>query len=78
MDPFRLVVDKLREGHKGTVNPEIFTRILISRIPLKTYFDRKISRLWYDSPISIVERVISPFCEDFIFTKLRICEVSRK
>ena len=35
-------------------------------------FDRKILRLGFDSPISVVERVISPFCEDFIFTKLRI------
>ena len=29
-------------------------------------FDWKISRLGYDSPISVVERVISSFCEDFI------------
>ena len=24
------------------------------------------------------DRVISPFCDDFIFTKLRTCDVSRK
>ena len=29
-------------------------------------------------PSSVNDRVISPFREDFIFTKLRICEVSRK
>ena len=38
--------------------------------------DRKISRLWYDLPISVVDRVISPFLDDFIFMKLRICEVT--
>ena len=38
----------------------------------------KISRLGYDWSISVVDRVISPFGEDFIFAKLRICEVSRK
>ena len=38
----------------------------------------KISRLWYDVPISVNDRVISPFRADSIFTKLRICEVSRK
>ena len=37
-----------------------------------------LSRLRYDLPISVIDRMISPFCEDFIFTKLRICEVSRK
>ena len=35
-------------------------------------------RLGYDFPISVNNRVISPFCKDFIFTKLRICKVSRK
>ena len=30
-------------------------------------FDRKISRLWYDSPISVVERVVSPFLRGFYF-----------
>ena len=34
--------------------------------------------LWHDLPISVKVRVISLFREDFIFTKLRICEVSRK
>ena len=29
-------------------------------------------RLWHDLPISVNDRVISPFREDFIFTKLRI------
>ena len=33
--------------------------------------DVKNSRLRYDLPISINDRVISPFCEDFIFAKIR-------
>ena len=37
--------------------------------------DVKKSRLRQDLPISINERVILPFCEGFIFTKLCICEV---
>ena len=36
--------------------------------------DAKKSRLGHDLPISVNGRVISPFREDFIFTKLRICE----
>ena len=31
----------------------------------------------HDLPISINDILISPFREDFIFTKLRLCEVSR-
>ena len=33
--------------------------------------------LGHDLPISVNDRVISPFWEEFIFTKLRICEVSQ-
>ena len=41
--------------------------------------EAKNSRLGYDLHISVNDRVISAFREDFIFTKLRICcEVSRK
>ena len=36
------------------------------------------SRLSHDLPISANDRVISPFHEGFIFTKLCICEVSLK
>ena len=36
------------------------------------------SRNMHDLPISVNDRVILPFHESFIFTKLRICEVSRK
>ena len=36
------------------------------------------SQLVHGLPISVDERVIFTFREDFIFTKLRICEVSRK
>ena len=40
--------------------------------------DVKNSRLRQGLPTSINDRVILPFREGFIFTKLRICEVSRK
>ena len=40
--------------------------------------DVKNSRIRQDLPLSINDRVILPFREGFIFTKLRICEVSRK
>ena len=40
--------------------------------------DIKNLRLWHSFPRSVNGRVISVFCEDFIFTKLRMCEVSRK
>ena len=40
--------------------------------------DVKKSRLRQDLPISINERVILPFRDSFIYTKLRICDVSRK
>ena len=40
--------------------------------------DVKNSRLRQDLPISINDRVILLFRECFIFTKLCICEVSRK
>ena len=40
--------------------------------------DVKNSRLRQDLPISIKDRVILPIREGFIFTKLRIYEVSRK
>ena len=39
--------------------------------------DVKITRLWHDLPISVNDRMTSLFREDFIFTKLRMCEVSR-
>ena len=40
--------------------------------------DVKKSRTGHNLPISVNDRVISPIREDLIFTKLRICEVSRK
>ena len=51
-----------------------FCKILFSR----HICDVKNSLQGHDLPISIKDRVISTFREDFIFTKLRICEVSRK
>ena len=56
-----------------TVNPEIFANSV--KIPT---CDGKNSRLGHDLPISVNDRVISPFRADFIFTKLCIFEVSRK
>ena len=38
----------------------------------------KDSRLGYDLPTSVNDIVISSFCEDFIVTKIRIPQVSRK
>ena len=40
--------------------------------------DTKKLQLGHDLPLSVNERVISPFLEVHIFTKLRICEASRK
>ena len=39
--------------------------------------DVKNSRLGYDLPTPVNVRMILPFREGFIFTKLSICEVSR-
>ena len=61
-----------------TVDSEIFARILFSRIALRQTSDVMNSGLRQDLPISINDRVILPFLEDFIATKFRICEVSRK
>ena len=41
-------------------------------------YDAKNSRLGHDLLISVNDNAISTFREDFIFTKLRTCEVSRK
>ena len=40
--------------------------------------DVKNSPIRQDLPLSVNDIVILPFREGFIFTKLRICEVSRK
>ena len=58
-----------------TVNPEVFARILFSRIALRHIHDIQTLRLRHDLPISVNDRVISPFSEGLIFRKLRICEV---
>ena len=65
-----------------TVNSEIFLKILFLRITLKEMFvmlkNRDWSMIHVHVPTSVNCREISPFCEGFIFMKLRICEVSRK
>ena len=62
---------------QGTLNLEISREFYFHEL-LKTYIYQKISQLGYDLPISVVDRVILPFHEDFIFTELRMCEVSQK
>ena len=48
------------------VNSEIFAKSVKRHI-----YDIKKSRVWHDLPILVNNRVISPFCEGFIFAKLR-------
>ena len=65
----------------NTVSKEIFGRILFSLTVLKLkrhICSVKNSLLGHDLPISVNDRVISPFHEDSIFTEINICEVSRK
>ena len=58
---------------------ENFRENFISTNRAKTHiFDVKNSRQESDLPMSVNDRVISQIREDFIFAKLRICEVSRK
>ena len=54
-----------------TINSEIFAKSVKRHI-----CDVKNSRLGRDLPTSVNDIAMSPFHEDFIFTKLRICEVS--
>ena len=63
----------------STVNPEIFCENFIFAISVKKHIcDAKNRRLGLDLHLSVNDRVILAFCGDFILTKLRICEVSRK
>ena len=58
---------------KCTVNSRIFPN------SVKTHIcDVKFSRQGRDLLISVNDRLILPIREDYIFKKLRICEVSRK
>ena len=52
----------------------------VSAKSIKSIFAKlkKNATIRHDLPISVNNRVISQFCEDFVFTKLRICEVSGK
>ena len=65
-------------GFLDSVNSEIFVSISFSRIPPKYTLRRKKSRLGYKLPVSVNDRVIQPLRECLIFTKLHICELSRK
>ena len=61
-----------------TLNAEISVSIFIGN-SVKTHYLRCYNlRQWRDLPILVNESDISPNREDFIFTKLRICQVSRK
>ena len=61
-----------------TANLEIFARIFFANSVKRHICNVKKLRLGHDLLISVNDRVNSPFREDFIFTKLCICEVSRK
>ena len=63
----------MEKAYSYTVNPEVFENSVKRHI-----CDAKYSRLGHDLRILVNDRVISAFPEDFTFTKLRICEVSRK
>ena len=57
--------------------PGNFRDNFIFRNSIKIHIcDAKNLRLGHDSRILVNNRVISVFREDFVFTKLRICEVS--
>ena len=61
------------ECNRNTVNPEIFARIIFFTNSFKRHScGAKNLGLVHVLPISVINRVISPFCEDFIFAKLRI------
>ena len=56
-----------------------FSRKFYFSSSVKTHIcDVENSRQGRDLPISVNDSVISPIRDDFIFTKLRMCEVSRK
>ena len=55
------------------VNSEIFAKNVSRHI-----YDIKKSRLWHYLPIPVNNRLISPFCERFIFAKFREYKSSRK
>ena len=68
-------------GQLCTVDSEMFAKNFIFANSIKRHIyniDVKNLQLWPDLPISLNERVILPFRKGFIFTKLGICEVSRK
>ena len=58
-----------------TVNPEIFARIIFSRMTLKDIFATFLNRMIYQYQSTKNDFSIS---RGFIFTKLRKCETSRK
>ena len=62
---------------KNSVNLEIFTRILFFANSVKRHIcDIKKSRLGHDLATSVNDRVILPFREGLIRTKLCRCKVS--
>ena len=63
---------------KGVLYIRKFSREFLLRIALEDIFAVKNSRLGHDLPISVNDRVILPFRDGLIFTKLRIRQVSRK
>ena len=62
-----------------SVNSDFFRKNFIFANSVKRHIcDAKNSQIGHDLRILVNDRVISAFREDFIFTKLRICKVSRK
>ena len=61
----------------NTVNSEIFARIFFANSVKRHICDVKIGTM-AGLTLSVNDRVVSPFYVDFIFTKLRMCEVLRK
>ena len=62
--------------HSSYCKSGIFGKNFIFKNGVKRHIcDDFSSRSGYDLPISVNDRMISPFRKDFIFTKLCICEV---
>ena len=67
-----MYLSEIMKTSYSTVNPEIFSRILVSRYALKDIFATLKIRdygMVYLQCISLNDRMISPFREDFVFTK---------
>ena len=79
MSPDKFTGDQFYMDHVTYCKFGNFRENLIFTNSIKRHIcDVKNWRPGHDLPISVNDRVISPYRERFIFTKLRICEVSPK